>query len=139
MNRAFIVGVVIGVLAAIAVVPRYAEAARPPPGVLPTFLNGQATQIGIFITDGGYSVTPVKVDGGTLTLTGGAVVRVRCPASACIGSGPTTRCSGVSLNENEGELIAANTAFNVVLKDTSPTISLFSPGGPNTCPFYEVR
>lgn len=139
MKRAFIAGVLLGVLAAIAVTPSAAEA-RPPPATLPLMLNGQATQIGVIVTDGGYTVVPVKVDGGALTMPVGKVVRIQCAQAACIGTSPTTSCGGTSLAENAGELVAAGTARTFLLKDeTGSTISVMTPSGGTTCPVWKIE
>lgn len=138
MNKAFMVGVLLGLALAITVAPGEAEAARPVPGVVPLKLNGSATQIGVFVSDGGYSVAPVKVDGGALTLPSGAVMRIRCPANVCIGTGSTTSCGGTSLAENAGELVLANLPHTIILKDGSPTLSLMTPSGGVTCPLWKL-
>lgn len=139
MKRAFIVGALLGVLAAIAVTPQVAEA-RPAPGVVPMQLSGHATQIGVVVTDGGYTVVPVKVDGGALTMPVGKVVRIQCSASACIGTSATTSCGGASLAENAGELTSANVAKTFLLKDdTGSTLSVMTPSGGTTCAVWKVE
>lgn len=130
---AMLVGAALGIALA-----QSAEA-RPPPQAAGLVTQGKATQIGVIVTDGGYSVVPVKVDGGSLTLTRGMVIRVQCPAIACMGTSATTSCGGTSLAENAGELVAANTAKTWILPDDTPAFSLMNPSGGNTCPFFKVE
>ncbi len=138
MKTAFLVGLLLGVVGSVALSSGIAEA-RPPPQAVPLYLNGSATQIGVFVSDGGYSVAPVKVDGGALTLTGGSTVLIRCPANVCIGTGSTTSCGGTSLAENAGELVLANLPHTIILKDGSPTVSLMTPSGGVTCPVWKLE
>jgi len=139
VKRAFAIGAVLGLVAAFVVAPRAAEA-RPAPGVVPMQLSGYATQIGVVVTDGGYTVVPVKVDGGALTMPVGKVVRIQCAQAACIGTSATTSCGGTSLAENAGELVAAGTARTYLLSDaTGSTISVMTPSGSTTCPVWKVE
>lgn len=138
MRQAFLVGALIGVVAAFVIAPSLAEA-RPAPGVVPLQLNGVGTQIGVVVTDGGYSVAPTLVDGGALTLPAGRVVTVQCSAAACIGTGATTTsCGGTSLAANAGEYVEANKSFTVVLPDATPKLSVMTPSGGATCAVWRL-
>lgn len=139
MKRAFITGVLLGVLAAIAVTPSAAEA-RPAPGVVPLQLNGVGTQIGVIVVDGGTGgAIATKVDGGALTLPAGRVITIQCSAAVCVSTGSTTAsCGGTALSENAGEYVEANKSFTVVLPDSSPKLSVMTPSGGATCPVWRL-
>lgn len=138
MKTAFLVGLLLGVVGSVALSSGIAEA-RPPPQAVPLYLNGSATQIGVIVTDGGYTVVPVLPDGGALTMPVGRVVRIQCAQAACIGTSATTSCGGTSHALNAGELVAANTARTVLLSDTAgSTISVMTPSGGTTCAVWRL-
>ncbi len=138
MKTALVLGFVLGLALAFVVMPGAAEA-RPAPGVVPMQLSGHATQIGVVVTDGGYTVVPVLPDGGALTMPVGRVVRIQCAQAACIGTSATTSCGGTSHALNAGELVAANTARTVLLSDTAgSTISVMTPSGGTTCAVWRL-